>query len=259
MRGEDQRRLAVVAQLDEALDASAVVELDAARPFGMLGVVVPQPVEMRELGADAAEIVPDAAQDALDLGRRFLRERRRQVGAADAVLAEQRPDRAHEASRRRSPACRTARDASCAAGRRRARRRRMPARLSYRRQRLAVRADQRHGRRAARSGRCVPLRMGEPGAQKLTMTLPNTCRLSSRARPRSNSASAHFGVDDRRHAAPPSWPGCRGCCASRQPNEPKILYCCWNSCIRLIVTVGPGGRAAGDEPAAALEARAASR
>ena len=23
------------------------------------------------------------------------------------------------------------------------------------------------------------------------------------------------------------------------PNEPKILYCCWNSCIRLICTVGP--------------------
>ena len=23
------------------------------------------------------------------------------------------------------------------------------------------------------------------------------------------------------------------------PNEPKILYCCWNSCIRLMVTVGP--------------------
>ena len=23
------------------------------------------------------------------------------------------------------------------------------------------------------------------------------------------------------------------------PNEPKILYCCWNSCIRLKVIVGP--------------------
>ena len=23
------------------------------------------------------------------------------------------------------------------------------------------------------------------------------------------------------------------------PNEPKILYCCWNSCIRLMVAVGP--------------------
>ena len=23
------------------------------------------------------------------------------------------------------------------------------------------------------------------------------------------------------------------------PNEPKMRYCCWNSCIRLMVTVGP--------------------
>ena len=42
---------------------------------------------MRELGADAAEIVPDAAQDLLDLGGRFLRKCRDEIGAADAVLA----------------------------------------------------------------------------------------------------------------------------------------------------------------------------
>ena len=37
------------------------------------------------------------------------------------------------------------------------------------------------------------------------------------------------------------------------PNEPRILYCCWNSCIRLIVVVGAGGRAACHETSAAFE------
>ena len=27
--------------------------------------------------------------------------------------------------------------------------------------------------------------------------------------------------------------------ASLQPNEPVMRYCCWNSCIRFIVAVGP--------------------
>ena len=39
------------------------------------------------------------------------------------------------------------------------------------------------------------------------------------------------------------------------PNEPKMLYCCWNSCIRLRVMRRPRGRAAGDQPPAALEAQ----
>ncbi len=40
-------------------------------------------VEMGELRADAAEIVPHAAEDLLDLRRRFLRKRGGQIGAAD--------------------------------------------------------------------------------------------------------------------------------------------------------------------------------
>src|SRR5690606_17915759 len=74
--------------------------------------------------------------------------------------------------------------------------------------------------------------------QKLTITLPKTCRLSSRARPFSKSAKANslsmIGV----------MPAAILERLSRklrivQPNEPRILYCCWKSCIRLIVTVGP--------------------
>ena len=57
------------------------------RPVRLRRVVIPQPVEMGEFGADAAEIVPDAAQDGLDLGGGFLRKRGLQIGAADAVLA----------------------------------------------------------------------------------------------------------------------------------------------------------------------------
>jgi hypothetical protein len=45
-------------------------------------------IEMGELGANAAEIVPDACQDPLDLLRRFLGEGGLQVFAADAVLAQ---------------------------------------------------------------------------------------------------------------------------------------------------------------------------
>ena len=68
------------------------------RPRPCCAVVVPQPVDMRELGADAAEIVPDAAQDRLDLGGRLLRERGGEVGAADAVLRQPRPDAPHQAA-----------------------------------------------------------------------------------------------------------------------------------------------------------------
>ena len=54
---------------------------------------------MGEFGADAAEIVPHAAQDFLDLGRRFFRERRREIVASDAMLAA-----ARDRSRRMTPA-----------------------------------------------------------------------------------------------------------------------------------------------------------
>src|SRR5262249_17954474 len=56
-----------------------------------------EPVEMRELGGDAPEIVPHAEKDLLDLGRRFFRKRRHEVVTADAVLAQPRADGAREA------------------------------------------------------------------------------------------------------------------------------------------------------------------
>ena len=59
MAGKDDRRLAVVAQLVENL-LGPRAELDAARFVRMIDVVVPDVVEMGELGADAAEIIPYA-------------------------------------------------------------------------------------------------------------------------------------------------------------------------------------------------------
>ena len=51
-------------------------ELDAARLVRMIEVVVPDVIEMGEFGADAAEIVPDAGQDGLDLLRAISRGKR---------------------------------------------------------------------------------------------------------------------------------------------------------------------------------------
>ena len=73
MAREDDRRLAVVAQgIENLLGPRA--ELDAARFVRMVDVVVPDVIEMGELGADAAEVVPDAGQNGFDLFRRFLGE-----------------------------------------------------------------------------------------------------------------------------------------------------------------------------------------
>ncbi|MFK4508282.1 hypothetical protein ABIF81_003460 [Bradyrhizobium daqingense] len=90
MRGEDQRRLAVVADLIEQLDA-AFGQFDPAF-LRVIAIVVPDVIDMGELGADAAEIVPDAHQDAFDLVRRLLRKGGGEIGAADAVLAQARSD-----------------------------------------------------------------------------------------------------------------------------------------------------------------------
>ena len=63
----------------------------------------------------------------------------------------------------------------------------------------------------------------------------------------------HFGVDHRQSCPPAILARLSRMLRIEAPNEPKIRYCCWNSCIRLKVMVGPGGRAAGDQPAAALQ------
>ena len=94
---KNQRRLAVIAELLEQL-ARARIEFDAARLFGMGGIVVPDVIEMGEFGADAAEIVPDAGQNCLDLFGGLFRERRRQIRAADPVLAQPAADEAGDAA-----------------------------------------------------------------------------------------------------------------------------------------------------------------
>ena len=96
MAGEDQRRLAVVPHLVEQF-AGPLRQFDAA-VLGMIAIVIPDMVEMGELGADAAEIVPDAGQDRLDLLRRFFREGGLQIFAADAVLAQPAADELRDAA-----------------------------------------------------------------------------------------------------------------------------------------------------------------
>ncbi len=83
MRREHEGGLAVVAQAVEARGRDRIklevgeVERIAADD---------ETVEMRELGRHASEVVPHAGEDLLDLVGRFVRERGRQVGPADAVL-----------------------------------------------------------------------------------------------------------------------------------------------------------------------------
>jgi len=48
----------------------------------------------------------------------------------------------------------------------------------------------------------------------------------------------HLGVDYRKHAAGHLGEAVANV-AHRGPNEPKVRYCCWNSCIRLKFMVGP--------------------
>ena len=55
-------------------------------PLRVVEFVVPQLVEMGDLDADAAEIVPGATQDARDLGGGLLREGRGEIAAGDLVL-----------------------------------------------------------------------------------------------------------------------------------------------------------------------------
>src|SRR5438270_7223796 len=84
MGGKDQRRLVVQSELREQF-MGARLNFDTAQ-FGMRRIVLPDVIEMGEFGADAAEIVPDAGEDGLDLLGRFFRERRGQVGAANFVF-----------------------------------------------------------------------------------------------------------------------------------------------------------------------------
>ena len=81
MGGEDQRRLAVVAQVLEPLVDLLRVEHVAL--VVRIGFEHLQAIDMGEFGGDAAEIVPDRLQDLLDLGCGLFRKCSREIGAAD--------------------------------------------------------------------------------------------------------------------------------------------------------------------------------
>ena len=65
MGGEDQRRLAVVAQLLEPLGGARRIRDETP----VFRVAFAQPIDMREFGGDTPEIVPDATQNCVNFGR----------------------------------------------------------------------------------------------------------------------------------------------------------------------------------------------
>ena len=69
-----------------------------AAVLGARRIVLPDVIEMGELGADAAEIVPDAGENGRRSPRRFLRKGGGQIGAADPLLAQHRSDQAGDAA-----------------------------------------------------------------------------------------------------------------------------------------------------------------
>src|SRR5438309_843794 len=94
MRGEDQSGLAVASQTMKALLGLRRID-DVAD--GLLGRIEhAQAIDVGEFRPYAAEVVPNPAQDALDLACRFFRERRDQIRPPDLVLLEPRAERAHE-------------------------------------------------------------------------------------------------------------------------------------------------------------------
>src|SRR6266700_228510 len=178
---------------------------------------------MGELRGDPSEIIPYARQDFFDLGGGFLRKRRHQVGAAGAMLGQPGPDCAHEGAGKV----------------------RHPVRIGP-----AHQVEQRHGGKADQridaaletsgislpsTAECPPHRLR---TQKCTTILPNTCRLASRSRPAATSASS-TSVSITGVSPPAILARLPRMLPMVAPNEPMIRYCCWNSCIRLSVALGP--------------------
>src|ERR1700761_206954 len=87
MSGEHQRRLAVEPELVKQL-VGAGGHVDVAE-LRLRFDVIPDMVDVGELGRTAAEIFPDPAQDRFDLFGRLLGECGGQIGAADFVLTQQ--------------------------------------------------------------------------------------------------------------------------------------------------------------------------
>src|SRR5258708_32275397 len=87
---KDQRRFAVESKLRKQF-VGARPDFDPAI-LGARGIVLPDMIEVREFGADATEIVPDACENGLDLGRRFLRKCGGQIGATELFLPQPGPE-----------------------------------------------------------------------------------------------------------------------------------------------------------------------
>src|ERR1700694_5152798 len=97
MAGENQRRFAFIPELIKQCFCSRP-ELDAAVFFGMIGVVVPDMVEMSKFGADATKIVPDTRQNGLDLFRRLFRKGGLEIGTTNSIFTESPADKARHAA-----------------------------------------------------------------------------------------------------------------------------------------------------------------
>ena len=189
----------------------------------MRRVEVPDPRQVHILAGDAAEIVPRVPQRRLDPGLVPVRERGAQVGAADPVRRQQRPDPPRDRRRTDRP-----RDpgwcGAAACSSHLTIRPTMRSPYSDRRRALRVRPA---ACRTRPGPPAAPARRGNPPARytvSITGRTPAAIRSSARA-------SADSGA----------------------PNEPMMRYCCWNNCIRLMAADGPGGGAAGHQPAAALQ------
>ena len=101
--GEDERRLAVEATALEVLERRFVHDDPSTRALSRPGAA--DAIELRQLRSEPAQIVPHAAQDAFDLGRTLFRKCRREIFAPDAMLGNERTDRAQGCggNRRRWP------------------------------------------------------------------------------------------------------------------------------------------------------------
>src|ERR1043165_7766768 len=90
MCGKDDRGLRGIAQSFEPR-IRQVVDHHVRSPgsLGRSGVMEDNAVDMRELGRDAPEVLPDAAENLFDLVRRLIRKRGAQVLAPGLVRSEE--------------------------------------------------------------------------------------------------------------------------------------------------------------------------
>src|SRR5262245_21088285 len=169
---------------------------------------------MHELRRDASEIVPTAGQNRFDLLRGFLRKRRGEIIAGNAMLPQQRTEPAHD---RGQGVCRSLAIA--------------PAQQPHQDDSDPADGGVQHRAQA-------PCCAERTAGQSVTTIFPNTCRLSRRARPCSKfSIVTSVSITGSMPAAI-LWRLSR-MLRMEAPNEPMIRYCCWNSCIRLNVVDGP--------------------